>query len=45
MKKQIKNIFTLLMVFASSVAMAQMNVGDGTAATTAEAPAQIVKEI
>ena len=43
MKKQFKYIFTVLMVFASSVAMAQMNVGDGTAAD--EAPAQIVKEI
>ena len=45
MKKQFKYIFTLFVVFASSVAMAQMNVGAGTAATTAEAPAQIVKEI
>jgi biopolymer transport protein ExbB len=43
MKKQFKYIFTVLVVFASSLAMAQMNVGDRTAAD--EAPAQIVKEI
>lgn len=46
MKKQFKYIFTLFVVFASSVAMAQIQSGDGTAAAAKdEAPAQIVKEI
>ena len=46
MKKQFKYIFTLFVVFASSIAMAQIQSADGaTAAIQEDAPAQIVKEI